>query len=191
MTVFHLPKVRSVRPGAAHAHALVASCALAGVLLASAAGAGVSDPVPLIAGTDRARHVFSVTGVTANNEVGTVIICTSFEKTKDMRIAVEVFMEEPATVINDITTGSSNEGVPPILGPGATSTFEISRDGSVLFTGLSASVTPPSDRLHGSARVVATSAKLMCNAFLADDDGSPPSFLVELPMVAKTKQKGD
>jgi len=159
----------------------------ASLLAASGARAGVSDPVPLINGTERAKHVYSVTGVTANAVVGTVITCTSLEKTKDMRSAVEVFSEN-GPVLNDIT---SSQGVPELMSPGETVTVEISRDGSVTFTGADASVTPASDVLHASARVVATSSKIACSAFLADDNNDPPTFVVELPMVAKTKQKGD
>lgn len=40
-------------------------------------------------------------------------------------------------------------------------------------------------------RVVATSKQFLCSAFLADPAGNPPSFMVQLNIVKKAKQKGD
>jgi hypothetical protein len=43
----------------------------------------------------------------------------------------------------------------------------------------------------GSARVLATGSKVLCTAFLADQNSSPPGFTVNLPIVKKLKQKGE
>ena len=41
----------------------------------------------------------------------------------------------------------------------------------------------------GSARILATSKKLACTAFLADDGNAPPTSMAQLTIIAKTKQK--
>ena len=42
---------------------------------------------------------------------------------------------------------------------------------------------------HGSARILATSKKIMCTAFLADKNNDPPTSMTYLTIIAKTKQK--
>ena len=44
---------------------------------------------------------------------------------------------------------------------------------------------------HGSARILATSKKLVCTAFVADIGNAPPTTAWQLNIIAKTKQKGD
>jgi hypothetical protein len=41
----------------------------------------------------------------------------------------------------------------------------------------------------GSARILATSKKIVCTAFLADPSGTPPVSMGSLTIIAKTKQK--
>jgi hypothetical protein len=41
----------------------------------------------------------------------------------------------------------------------------------------------------GSARILATSKKLACTAFLADNGNAPPTSMVQLIIIKKTKQK--
>src|SRR2546427_2864 len=41
----------------------------------------------------------------------------------------------------------------------------------------------------GSARILATSKKLACTAFLADPGNAPPMSMVQLTIIAKLKQK--
>ena len=42
----------------------------------------------------------------------------------------------------------------------------------------------------GSARILATSKKLACTAFIADAGNAPPTSMAHLDMIAKLKQKG-
>ena len=165
--------------------AAVAVCAMA----VPGAWAGAADSVPLIGGTDRARHVFSVTGLVSNTTVGAGVFCTSLEKKKDVRIAIEVFDELTGAAINDITTGFTTQGVPEILSPGETVTMELSGDGAVTFTNHDANVTATLS--SGSARIVSTSSKLMCAAILLDKANALPGFATALPVVAKPQQKGE
>ena len=97
--------------------------------------------------------------------------------------------EGPATVVNNITIPGVQNGVPGVLSPGETAMIEIAIDGNVFFTNRDAWVTTA--LAHGSARVVSTSAKLMCTAALVDKVNNPPTFGIALQVVAKTKQKGD
>jgi len=41
----------------------------------------------------------------------------------------------------------------------------------------------------GSARILSTSKKLVCTAFVADDGNAPPTSSWELTIIAKTKHK--
>jgi len=41
----------------------------------------------------------------------------------------------------------------------------------------------------GSARILATSKKLACTAFVADQGNAPPTSAWQLTIIAKTKQK--
>jgi len=42
---------------------------------------------------------------------------------------------------------------------------------------------------HGTARILATSKKLACTAFIADRCNNPVTFMNHLTIIAKTKQK--
>jgi len=163
-----------------------ASTALSCAAFATAAWAAPAGPVPLINGTERAQHVFSISGLVSDASVGTAIFCTSLEKTKDMRIAVEIFDGFSGVAVNNITAGA---GVPGVLSPGETVTIEVSSNGLIASTNADSNIaaTFPS----GSARVVATSPKLMCAAILIDKVNALPIFAGALPVVAKTKQKGE
>jgi len=133
--------------------------------------------------------VFTITGITSSATVGAAIFCTSLEKTKDIRIAVEALAEQTGDAINDITGGTANDGVPEILSPGETVTTEISGDGDVTFTNEDARIA--ATLFSGSARVVSTSPKLMCAAMILDKTNALPGFAGAVPVVAKLKQKGE
>jgi hypothetical protein len=47
----------------------------------------------------------------------------------------------------------------------------------------------PSPWKEGSARIIATSKKLVCTAYVADVDNSPPTTSWQLTIIAKLKQK--
>lgn len=161
---------------------------LVGGLAATGTSAGVLDPVPLINGTEKAKALFLVPGVsTSVNRFGTIITCTSLEKSKEQTVAVEVFGEETGSVINDITAG---EGVVTGVVPGETIMFEVAVDGLIAATGSDENISTSISLLHGSARVVSTGRKLMCTAGVIDSENNPPLFAMDLSVVSK-KQKGD
>ena len=62
-------------------------------------------------------------------------------------------------------------------------------------TGSGASGLTPDSNLSlgaiatGSARIVAISKSLVCDAFIADKQNAPPTTMMHLTIVAKTKQK--
>ena len=47
------------------------------------------------------------------------------------------------------------------------------------------------DFSQGSARILATSTKLVCTAFVADRGNAPPTSMVYLTIIKKTTQKGE
>jgi hypothetical protein len=71
------------------------------------------------------------------------------------------------------------------VGPGATVTFAT---GFAVGISVSSSISCPG-LSHGSARILATSKKLICTAFIADNGNAPPTSMTYLTIVAKTKQK--
>ena len=155
--------------------------------VASGAWAGVSDPVPLINGTERAKVLYLVPGVTANANLGTIISCTSTEKSKDQIVAIEVFEEDPPDVINDITLGN---GVVGTVSPGENILIEIATDGTINGFNADENFSTTDDVVHGSARVLSTSKKLICTAAIVEVDGIPPDTMMQINMIVK-KQKGD
>jgi len=169
----------------ARALVLVLGCTLSTIAHAQ----GVTDAPPLLGGTTRAKHVFSIPGATANGNLSTVVMCTSLEKNKTVDLALEVFSEDGAQAGNDVT---ANAGVLTGIAPGRTVTFEVALDmNGVLATTYDSLIILPGVLAHGSARVLATSSNLMCAAGLIDPTSVAPAAMMALPVVAKTKQKGD
>lgn len=161
---------------------------LAAAGLSSSAAAGVADPVPLINGTAKATHVFTVPGIFVDIGTGVGVICTSLEKSKNVAIAIEIFTKS-GTVVNDVTTGS---GVDSSVSPGETTSFEISDDaGGVSYLLADQFVINAGQIVQGSLRILATSTKIACTAVNLDSENSPPNFVWPLNVVSKTKQKGD
>lgn len=162
------------------------SCALGLVvaLLATPALAGIADsPLPTLVAGKKTFHVYSVSGV--GNAVVTgyaaYFSCTSAD-TAPMQVGIEVFGDNGGGSVNDATATSLS--VPP--------------GGSVMFgtSSISAAITIDSNlgspgATRGSARILSTSKKLVCSAFLADNFNSPPASMVYLTIVKKTTQKGE
>jgi hypothetical protein len=70
--------------------------------------------------------------------------------------------------------------------PGATKYFGT---GPTIWLGVNSVLGTPGTR--ASARILATSKKLACTAFVADENNGPPTSMVQLTIIAKKKQKGD
>jgi hypothetical protein len=140
--------------------------------------AGIADSaLPEILPGAKSVHLYSVPGVTRSFGMGTFFSCTSAD-TAAIQVGVEVFGAGGLAANDPVATSLS---VPP----GATVLFA---------TGPAAAFLPNSDLgvgllLQGSARIVATSKKLVCTAFVADAVGTPPASGWPLTIVAKTKQK--
>jgi hypothetical protein len=160
------------------------SCVVALVvaLLATPAIAGIADsPLPELVAGKKTLHLYSVSGVGGTVIAGcaTYFSCTSTD-TASMQVGIEVFGGAGGGPVNDATATSVS--VPP--------------GGSVMFgTGSAVAISIDSNLgtgpVRGSARILSTSKKLICTAFLADRDNAPPTSMVYLTIVKKVNQKGE
>jgi len=151
------------------------------LMCAVPAFAGIADgPLPVLVAGQATLHLYSVPGVIAGGDFGTYFSCTSTD-TATMQVGVEVFGSGGGGPVNDATATSLS--VPPgatvIFGTSASAEFSINI--SLGVGGLS----------KGSARILATSKKLACTAFIADRFNAPPTSMVHLDIISKVKQKGD
>jgi hypothetical protein len=148
---------------------------------AQVALAGTGDPVPLLNGTQKAKHLWTIGGFGTSSTAALVVLCNSTEKAggNDVTWAVEVFSD--STAQNDVTLG---EGV---LTMPAGQTWSFATRPTAFF--LEDAIIDV-DVSYGSARILSTSAKIVCTAYLVDDTGNPPSMMTTLPMFKKLKQRG-
>lgn len=144
-------------------------------LISSQAAAGVVDsPIP----APFTKHVFSVPGIVHIANLRSFFSCTNLD-VASVTIGVELFGAPGGPATNDATVSSLSVPV----------------GGTVLFgtgpaIGLSvSSVLGGIGSTTGSARILATSTKVACTAFVADDGNSPPTSAWQLTIIAKTKQK--
>jgi hypothetical protein len=148
--------------------------------LSPAARAGIADsPLPVLQPGVTTLHLYSVPGViSGNGGLATFFSCTS-TATATMQVGVEVFLPLGGPPANDAAATSLT------VGPGATVIF--GTDGAV---GISVSSNLNAGILSkGSGRILATSKKLVCTAFVADVGNAPPTSMMQLTIIAKTKQK--
>src|SRR5438093_6523595 len=148
-------------------------------LAATPCFAGIADsPLPVLIAGATTFHLYSVPGVIAGGGLGTYFSCTSTD-TATMQIGVELFGPAGGAPGNDAaaTSLSVAPGATVIFGTGAAAGISISSN----LSGGSMS--------KGSARILATSKKLACTAFLADDGNAPPASMASLTIIAKLKQK--
>ncbi|MFQ5667539.1 MAG: hypothetical protein ACE5I7_14100 [Candidatus Binatia bacterium] len=151
--------------------------------------AGVADsPLPTLQTGARTREVFIVPGVVKDNQIETEFSCTSLEKAKTITIAVEVFPATGGSPLN-IAGLPALEGALPVP-PGATVTIATGTTVGIHEDLLIAGLGPASVR-NGSARIVSTSKKIACSAYLVDCLNTPPNSMTALTVIGKTRQKGD
>jgi hypothetical protein len=143
--------------------------------------AGISDAPPLLQG-ERALALFSVSGVVTAGGLGTYFSCTS-ASSAPIRVSVEVFDETTGSTINDPSAVSVS------VAPGGTVMFATQNE-SASFCSAQPLTPSPVFLPLGSARILSTSKALVCTAFLADAYNDPPTSMVPLAVVGKTKQKG-
>jgi hypothetical protein len=151
------------------------------VLLVTGALAGIADsPLPVLVGGKTTYHLYSVPGVIENGWTSTFFSCTSTD-TATMQVGVELFGFAGGAAANDPVATSVT------VASGATVYFGTSHAvGIVINSDLAGGPFG-----WGSARILATSKKLACTAFLADKGNDPPTSMVYLTIIKKTKQKGE
>ena len=148
------------------------------ITIAPAAHAGIADsPLPVLLTGATTLHLYSVPGVIANGQsLDTFFSCTSTD-TVAMQVGVELFFGLGGGAANDAAATSLS------VAPGATATF-----GTGAAVGISINSSLGGFGSH-SARILATSKKLACTAFVADNGNAPPTSMVQLTVIAKLKQK--
>jgi hypothetical protein len=155
--------------------ALVVALALAAV----PAFAGIADsPLPVLSAGATTIHLYSVPGVIRIAGLATFFSCTSTD-TATMQVGVEVFGPGGGAPSNDAAATSLS------VAPGVTVIFGTSAAAGIFID----SSLGSGSMSKGSARILATSKKLACTAFLADDGNLPPTSMAQLTIIAKTKQK--
>jgi len=146
---------------------------------AASAQSGIADsPLPVLTTGATTYHLYSVPGVIDAGGLGTYFSCTSTDAAT-MQVGVELFASPGGAPSNDAAATSLS------VGPGATVMF-----GTGSAAGLSISSNLAGGGMSkGSARILATSKKLVCTAFLADVGNAPPTSMAQLTIIAKLKQK--
>ena len=145
--------------------------------------AGIVDTaLPELAAGKTTYHLYSVSGVNGGGgaQFGTYFSCTSTDSTP-IQVGVQIFVAGGGGPANDAAATSLS------VGPGQTVLFGTLNGGGFI---LNSDLNVLSG-LAGSARILATSKKLICSAFLADRLNSPPTSMVYLTMVSKLKQRGE
>ena len=155
--------------------------ALAAVLTWTAPSvAGIADsPLPVLQTGATTFHLYSVPGVISAGSLGSFFSCTSTD-TATMQVGVEFFGPAGGGPLNDAAATSLS------VAPGATVMFGKSAAG--IFPSTDPGIPPMS---KGSARILATSKKLACTAWVADDGNAPPTTSWQLTIIKKTTQKGE
>lgn len=155
------------------------------LLWSSVALGGVADsPVPFLNGSP-AKHIYSIPGAIKNNNLETLFICTSVDQS-NVTLAVQVFASTGGDPLNDVSTG---EGV-ETLTPGATATIATGATVAFHEDDVMGSLGAASLR-NGSARIIATSKRILCDAFVVDEFGATPVTMAPLKVLQKTKQHGE
>jgi hypothetical protein len=140
--------------------------------------AGIADsPLPDLLPGSTTVHLYSVVGVIgAGGGLGSYFSCTSTD-TVPMQVGVELFGSVGSSPVNDAvaTSLSVNPGDTVMFGTVSPVAFIV--DSVLGIVG------------NGSARILATSKKLVCHAFVADRLNNPTHMGWQLTVIAKTKQK--
>ena len=155
------------------------TCVFIGAVLLSAAPvfAGIADsPLPVLSAGKTTLHLYSVPGIGRAAGLSTFFSCTSTD-TATMQVGVEIFGDAGGSPIDDAVATSLS------VAPGATVTF-----GTTGASSISVGSIIGGGSEVGSARILATSKKLGCSAYVADPSNVPPSGW-PLTIIAKLKQK--
>ncbi len=158
----------------------VAALLLASHIVATPSLAGIADsPLPVLMAGETTLHIYSVPSVIGGGGgLSTYFGCTSTD-TATMQVGVELFLSAGGAPANDAAATSLT------VGPGATVIF-----GTSSAVGISVNSSLGGGFSKGSARILSTSKKVACTAFLADPSTAPPATMVYLTIIKKTRQKG-
>ena len=141
--------------------------------------AGIADsPLPVLVAGQTTLHLYSVPGLMDTQCQHSFFSCTSTDAAA-MQVGVELFAGPGGPPVNDAaaTSLSVNPGGSVILGTSPATAFSVN---SVIGSTLNSS---------SSARILATSKKLACTAFVTDVCNSPPMFGWQLTIIKKATQK--
>ena len=147
--------------------------------------AGIADsPLPLLQTGAGTQLLFSVPGVISGGYQASFFVCTSTD-TAPQQVGVEVFYGSGGAPCNDAAMESVT------VQPGATVKFSTGSVNSLILGGVvSDSVILCGGFGTGSARILSTSKKLVCTAFVGDRINDPPQTpSYQLTVIAKLKQK--
>lgn len=149
-------------------------------LAAQPAAAGIGDsPLPVFPDGSASVVVYRVAGVVKRTRAQTDFLCTSLDS-RPVHVGVEIFGPDGAR-LNDVHAGI---GVAANVAPGQTVTIGTSATAALLET-----VTIPLTNVsQGSARVVASSDMVRCNAVILDDAVSPPVSVASLSQGTQPQQ---
>jgi len=144
---------------------LTAILGLAAALgLVAPAGAGISDtPLPTFSNGHAAQVVALVPGVIKADAIETDVICTNLAPAA-VDIGLEVF-DIAGVRANHVSTGN---GALLAVAPGRTVTIATGGTAVLHEDATIALEAPVTEIANGSARVVATDTRLVCNAFTVD-----------------------
>ena len=149
---------------------------------------GVLDaPLPVLDPSRSTRLLYLIPGVIKNKNIETIVECTSLDRSPAF-FGVQVFNFDGTGPLNPPDPGS--DGI-LLIQPGETlsiATGEIA--GLHEDEKIGTSANPIGPVTNGSARVVGTTKKLICSAFLVDQLGDPPASMAGLRIISK-KQRGD
>jgi hypothetical protein len=160
----------------------LAACVVLVAFASTAASARqIGDKPPLLNGSEKASQVLVATGLDSASAAA-VFVCTSMERTggKDITLGVEWW--SGTSFENDVTLG---EGV-VVMTPGDTRI--LATHDTAHFQGETL-IPNASGATRGSARILATSKRIVCTAYSADKDNDPPTFLTDVPLYVKGRQK--
>ncbi|MGR8942115.1 MAG: hypothetical protein ACU83P_11055 [Gammaproteobacteria bacterium] len=146
-------------------------CLAAGMLPTTSKAFNAIPPFPEIYGGQTGKWVYTVTGIAASRDPGGLDVafnCTSMDNKRAI-LGIEIY-DEFGILQNFIYDGN---GV-----------FETNKIEATLEDEL----IKPVDARQGSARIISTTKKLICNAFLMGDDSAQPTMLA-LPVIKGTTQK--
>lgn len=160
--------------------------ALASLAIAGTAAAGPGDsPVPSISATGATRVLFIVPGVIKNNGIETAFMCTSLDSV-NATVAVEVFAPEGGNPLNDVSTAVANGSL--LLAPGHTVTIST---GTSVGLHEDETISGLANVKNGSARILATSTRVLCTGLLVEKLGATPNTIATLKVFAQRRQNGD